>query len=71
MSYQRRIMEVTGATSKEAPLVEGYMRLDWQTLDGLSPDQFAASARQCLSDARRMPNEAQRVAESFGIEVKP
>jgi hypothetical protein len=68
--YQQRIVEATSATQIEAVRVEGYMRLDWGTLDALSPDQFAASARQCLADARANPKAAQDVAASFGL-VKP
>jgi hypothetical protein len=68
--YQTRIVTVTSATQKEAVLVEGYMRLDWGTLDALSADQFAASARQCLADARANPKAAHDVAASYGL-VKP
>lgn len=66
-SYQERIQAQLGCSKKVAAMVEGYMRLDWGTLDGLSADQFAATARACFHDVGKDQDVARRNAESFGL----
>lgn len=49
--YQRLIGDILATTDPAlTALVEEFMRLDLTGLDGLSPEQFAADARQAHRD---------------------
>ena len=48
--------------------VEGYMRVEHPTLDGLSPRQFSAEVKFAVECAvADGPENAESVAESFGL----
>jgi hypothetical protein len=65
--YRALIQELTGCTSEEAPLVEGYLRMDYGTLDHLDRARFRAEAKRCLAEVRVDPRLAREVAQSYGL----
>jgi hypothetical protein len=65
--YTKTIIELTGCTPEEAPLVEGFMRNTYGVLDGISRATFRREAKECLLVARRHPEAAQDNARSHGL----
>ena len=65
--YQKTIVELTKCSPEEAPLVEGYLRSIYGTLDGLSRARFGSEARKCLKEARLDPEVATALARSYGL----
>lgn len=69
--YRARIQErlvVEGRTDLDPRHVEGFMRLDWGTLDGLSEDVFADEVRisiACVDEGD--PLQVEILARSFGL----
>ncbi len=67
--YARLIVELTGCTPDEAPLVEGLMRCIYSTLDGLDRARFRREARASLKAARLDPALARETAVSYALLV--
>ncbi len=65
--YTKLIVELTKCKETEAPLVEGYLRLIYGTLDGLDRARFKREAKAALKDVRNDPEEARLTAESYGL----
>jgi hypothetical protein len=65
--YTKLIIELTKCTPEEAPLVEGFMRADYGTLDGLSRLVFSREAKQDLKAVRKYPELALSNAKSYGL----
>lgn len=65
--YQKMIVRLIGCTETEARLVEGFMRLEHSTLDGLSQSKFKSEAKIGLDCVRQDPKEAELLAKSFGL----
>ena len=68
--YQNLIIELTKCTPEEAPLVEGFMRVTYSTLDGLDRKTFRREAKKGLETARQDPDLARDVARSYGL-IRP
>lgn len=68
--YARMIQELSGCTSEEAPLVEGYLRMDYGTLDHLDRARFRLEVKRCLAEVRTDPRLAREVAQSYGLVTK-
>lgn len=66
-TYAEVLVEVTGCTTEEAPLVEGYLRLDYGSLSNLSREQIRRDAREILPLVRAEPAASRRLAVSFGL----
>jgi len=65
--YQKEIAKVLGCSLADARLVEGYMRLEHPTLDGLSRAQFKAEAEIGLECVNQNRSEAEYLAKSYGL----
>jgi hypothetical protein len=66
MTYRDAITAL--APDAEPRHVEAWMRLEHPTLDGLSPERFAAEVRialACMAEAG--PDESEALAASFGL----
>ena len=66
MSYRDAIAALT--PDADPRHVEAWMRLEHPTLDGLSPEGFAAEVRMaiaCIAEAG--PQESEALAASFGL----
>ncbi len=68
--YTNLIIELTKCTPEEAPLVEGFMRTTYSTLDGLDRTTFRREAKKSLAAARSNPDLARDVARSYGL-IRP
>lgn len=65
--YTNIIVELTKCTPEEAPLVEGFMRVTYGTLDGLDRATFRREAKKALVTARADLDIARDVARSYGL----
>lgn len=65
--YSSLIIELTRCAPEEAPLVEGFMRVTYSTLDGLDRNTFRREAKKALAEARANTNLAQDIARSYGL----
>lgn len=65
--YTRLILDTTKCTPKEAPLVEGFLRVTYGTLDGLDRRTFSREAKKCLLDVRADLKLAEDIARSYGL----
>jgi hypothetical protein len=66
MTYSDAITAV--APDADPRHVEAWMRLEYPTLDGLSPERFAAEvhvALACIAEAG--PDESEALTASFGL----
>ena len=66
MTYRDAITAL--APDADPRWVEAWMRLEHPTLDGLSPERFAAEVRialACIAEAG--PQESEALAASFGL----
>lgn len=64
--YQKAIAEIVGP-SVDPRHVEGYMRLEYSTLNGLSRTRFNKVARECAMAVQADPKAAEANAVSFGL----
>ena len=62
--YRDAIAELTDA---EPALVEAWMRLQYGTLDGLSPERFEAEVLAGAALVAMAPDESRRLAQSYGL----
>lgn len=65
MSYQQMIATIV--PNVPAAEVEAWMRLEHNTLGGLSPEQFRAAARTAAQCAQADPALSQRLRASYGL----
>jgi len=65
--YQKQIAKVLGCTNVEARLVEGFMRLEYGTLDNLSPQKFKSEAKIGYACVQVDPEAAKELATSYGL----
>jgi hypothetical protein len=65
--YSRLIVDVTKCAPEEAPLVEGFMRVTYSTLDGLDRRTFTRAAIKGLREARLDRALAESLARSYGL----
>ena len=65
--YTKIIVEVTACTTEEAPLVEGFLRVTYGTLDGLDRTTFRREGKKALSSVRSDRALAESVARSYGL----
>ena len=63
--YQQSIQKIV--PDLDPAHVEAYMRMEYGTLDGISPAQFKACAKRAASDVRLDPEFAAEVAASYGF----
>lgn len=65
--YRKLIIELSKCTTEEARLVEGYMRLEFGTLDHLTRAQFKKAAKEGYKMVCLDPDEAELLAQSYGL----
>lgn len=65
--YAQIIVETTKCAPEEAPLVEGFLRVTYSTLDGLDRATFRREGKKCLAAVRADPKLAESVARSYGL----
>ena len=65
--YTHIIIDLTKCTPEEAPLVEGFLRVTYSTLDGLDRATFRREGRKCLASVRANPKLAEDLARSYGL----
>lgn len=65
MTYQQRIAAI--APDANARHVEAMMRIEHETLDGLSPIRFAREVLCCQILAEADPQMAEALARSYGL----
>jgi hypothetical protein len=65
--YTKVIVELTGCTEEEAPLVEGILRCTYGTLDGLTRGAFRLEGKKALREVRADVKTAEEVARSYGL----
>jgi hypothetical protein len=65
--YTNLIIELTKCESGEAPMVEGFMRAIYGTLDAIDRKTFRREAKKALLDVRENPKLALDVAKSYGL----
>lgn len=63
--YHALIVELSGATPAEAPVVEQYIRGTYHTLDHLSRGEFKREAKLCLAAVHADPALAASVAKDL------
>jgi hypothetical protein len=68
--YERIIIELSKCEPEEAPLVEGFMRSIYGTLDALDRKTFRREAIKALRDVRENPRLALEVAQMHGL-IRP
>ena len=65
--YTHLIIDLTKCTPEEAPLVEGFLRVTYSTLDGLDRATFRREGKKCLTAVRADPKLAEDIARSYGL----
>jgi hypothetical protein len=65
--YTHLIIATTGCGPEEAPLVEGFLRVTYGTLDGLDRATFRREGKKCLTSVRANPKLAEDLARSYGL----
>lgn len=65
--YTQVILAVTKCTPEEAPLVEGFLRVTYGTLDGLDRATFRREGKKALVSVRSDPKLAEDLARSYGL----
>ncbi len=68
--YTQVIIETTECKPEEAPLVEGFLRVTYGTLDALDRKTFRREGKKCLAEVRADPKVAEDVARSYGL-IRP
>jgi hypothetical protein len=65
--YTQVIQTVTQCTPEEAPLVEGFLRVTYGTLDALDRATFRREGKKALVSVRKDPKMAKELAQSYGL----
>ena len=65
--YTKVISDLTKCRPEEAPLIEGFLRTVYGTLDNLDRETLRREAKKALSDVRENPRLALDVAKSYGL----
>ena len=67
ISYQQQIANLLECALADARLVESFMRLEYGTLDNLSPQKFKSEAKIGYACVQVDPEAAKELATSYGL----